>query len=452
LKKVKIYFFTQISESSFLAKKLKIKYSNQILLASNHRHFDVSDMVLNQSGISFETEVIEKPYTSSNKESLLQEIRESDSGLALIAHANFIATGLESLLGWQSEFLNFLDENPTGIWSMTYNGFLKEGSKDSVNFISTLLDVNYETNFINFRVFASSPRYFNVLNFTGHEVVKSSTWKKKAYSEIKFLKNVPESVSEYYLKIDSISESDDSVSYRTKSVMSFDLGRLTIQDTLNSGDWQKFLAQLDKYFEKCPKVKVSTSKYKEDMKTLFVKKLLDRQNLFKKGAHYEILAARFERTTGKNFHEEVAHLAEALIREIDRISETELYFSHGDLCFSNILYDIETEKMILIDPRGIENKNGPYLPLAYDLAKLSQCAFGLYDFTIFRTDASEETKLKLAEQFRIYSNKKIPYPLLRLCEASLFWSLLPLHLDNEENVFNFMLSGYQSCLAGVQCP
>jgi len=52
---------------------------------------------------------------------------------------------------------------------------------------------------------------------------------------------------------------------------------------------------------------------------------------------------------------------------------------HGDLSFSNMLYDY-AQGIIVVDPRGsFGERRSPYGDPAYDLAKLSHCALGLYD-------------------------------------------------------------------------
>ena len=57
-----------------------------------------------------------------------------------------------------------------------------------------------------------------------------------------------------------------------------------------------------------------------------------------------------------------------------------LAFSHGDPCFSNILFDRRIGLMRLIDPRGaIQRKDAMLHPL-YDVAKFSHSLCGGYDF------------------------------------------------------------------------
>jgi hypothetical protein len=53
---------------------------------------------------------------------------------------------------------------------------------------------------------------------------------------------------------------------------------------------------------------------------------------------------------------------------------------HGDLCFSNILYDLRSQICKFVDPRGSFGEVGIFGDVRYDVAKLYHSVFGLYDF------------------------------------------------------------------------
>ena len=55
---------------------------------------------------------------------------------------------------------------------------------------------------------------------------------------------------------------------------------------------------------------------------------------------------------------------------------------HGDLCLSNILYDLRSRICKFVDPRGSFGTAGIYGDLRYDVAKLYHSIYGLYDFII----------------------------------------------------------------------
>jgi hypothetical protein len=53
---------------------------------------------------------------------------------------------------------------------------------------------------------------------------------------------------------------------------------------------------------------------------------------------------------------------------------------HGDFCFSNMLFDLRTDRIVLIDPRGLIGKEATiYGDVRYDVAKLGHSIVGRYD-------------------------------------------------------------------------
>ncbi len=86
-------------------------------------------------------------------------------------------------------------------------------------------------------------------------------------------------------------------------------------------------------------------------------------------------------------------LWDRLEAEVDRLSENvQGCIVHGDLCLSNILYDLRSRICKLLDPRGSFGASGIYGDPRYDVAKLYHSVFGLYDFIVndlFSVSASD---------------------------------------------------------------
>lgn len=80
----------------------------------------------------------------------------------------------------------------------------------------------------------------------------------------------------------------------------------------------------------------------------------------------------------------MANLSQLWIRlesEIEQLAkEAQGNVIHGDMCFSNILYDLRSRICKLIDPRGSFGTAGLYGDSRYDVAKLFHSVYGLYDF------------------------------------------------------------------------
>jgi dTDP-glucose pyrophosphorylase len=71
---------------------------------------------------------------------------------------------------------------------------------------------------------------------------------------------------------------------------------------------------------------------------------------------------------------------EAAVRDLERSAHGTIV--HGDLCLSNILYDLRARICKLIDPRGSFGAVGIYGDPRYDVAKLYHSVHGLYDFIV----------------------------------------------------------------------
>jgi hypothetical protein len=88
-----------------------------------------------------------------------------------------------------------------------------------------------------------------------------------------------------------------------------------------------------------------------------------------------------------------------------------------------------------IDPRGATNPKDLYLDEYYDLAKLSHSILGGYEKIIY----NKTTKTKSLEVIFLdyLKNKGICLELLRVYEASLFLSMIPMHTDYPDNILLF---------------
>jgi dTDP-glucose pyrophosphorylase len=74
-------------------------------------------------------------------------------------------------------------------------------------------------------------------------------------------------------------------------------------------------------------------------------------------------------------------LWQRLAGEVDRLAENvQGSIVHGDMCLSNILYDLPSRVCKLLDPRGSFGAAGIYGDPRYDVAKLYHSIYGLYDF------------------------------------------------------------------------
>ena len=141
------------------------------------------------------------------------------------------------------------------------------------------------------------------------------------------------------------------------------------------------------------------------------------------------------------------------IIESKEVYPHELAIGHGDPCFANALYNKSTKTLKFIDPKGALTEEELWTNPYYDIAKLSHSVCGRYDFfnnALFdiKIDNTFSYNLEIPFDNSRYIDifkKKVEengfdYWSVRIYEASLFLSMLPLHIDNPHKVFGFILN------------
>ena len=126
---------------------------------------------------------------------------------------------------------------------------------------------------------------------------------------------------------------------------------------------------------------------------------------------------------------------------------------HGDPCFANALYNKSTKTLKFIDPKGALAEEELWTNPYYDIAKLSHSVCGCYDFFnngLFDIKVAVDFSFDLEIPFdnkkykTIFKEKltenRFDYLTVRIYEASLFLSMLPLHIDNPHKVLGFILN------------
>ena len=195
-------------------------------------------------------------------------------------------------------------------------------------------------------------------------------------------------------------------------ISGFTLRELFLYYDNSNNLWQKLFEILKEFLQDCSKYKFETNYFWNDIYL----KTVERNN----SADKEFL----------NYFKE-------LILNFNHSNETTLF--HGDLVFSNIIYEPNKENIKIFDPMG--NIYGHWV---YDLAKIGQCVLGNYDLIDSEMYIKEKNYYKLFSIdrefienlfFQTFKNeieiisKKVFYCLI----ASLYLSLIPLHSHSKLN-------------------
>jgi hypothetical protein len=128
------------------------------------------------------------------------------------------------------------------------------------------------------------------------------------------------------------------------------------------------------------------------------------------------------------------------------------WFTH-ETCL-NILYDRRVQQLKFIDPRGADSADDLFGHPYYDAAKLSHSVLGAYDFinhNLFELELDNGLHVSLTlaapdlrEHHKAFALRMatlgFDYRVMRLYEASLFLSMLPLHVDVPKKIVAFALT------------
>jgi thiamine kinase-like enzyme len=220
-------------------------------------------------------------------------------------------------------------------------------------------------------------------------------------------------------------------------------------------DFDSMLDKLFYFINKRAVKSVDPSTYNEVKTELYLNKVITRVNQLKNAANYDLIANYI--ASGTKFSD-IDGIVEFYRLNYEKIAKTvslspQLVVGHGDLCFSNILYDKDTTTLKLIDPKGALVEDELWTDPYYDVAKLSHSVCGYYDYInsgMVDIGVSESLELELIfdvkvdlyqERFKEYLKENgFDYKLVRLLEASLFLSMLPLHMDHPQKVLAQILN------------
>lgn len=131
-------------------------------------------------------------------------------------------------------------------------------------------------------------------------------------------------------------------------------------------------------------------------------------------------------------------LEQSAIAEVLDNFDNELTGGHGDLCFSNILYNPRTGSLKMIDPRGyLDRSIGQDLlvPSSYDLLKIAHSVVAGYDHVIVFGETTDRYEILLDYYLSLSS---LPRNILYAGLSHLFFTMIPLHNDREDRQSSFV--------------
>jgi dTDP-glucose pyrophosphorylase len=286
-------------------------------------------------------------------------------------------------------------------------------------------------------------------------LIKESKNVEKIQQEITWYMSIPRNLQIFSPRIIDTSIDKRLASYSVEFYGYHSLGDLFVFGSLDEAVWKIIINHTFEVLKKFKthKAKLAYSAYQE----MYVEKTINRIDALKKHEYWEnildqetIIINNKEYSNIKNLVEKLPALNKKLF------TKDEMCVIHGDLCLSNILFDTSNRIIKLIDPRGDFGGYAIHGDQKYDLAKQRHSFSGLYDFIVADLFELEELSNN-SYTFTIYSERKHAFirdyfdsqvikhgynlENVKLIEALLFLSMIPLHEDNKKRQLAMYLNG-----------
>ncbi len=339
------------------------------------------------------------------------------------------------------------------------NAFFAASESDQDSFLeiesSAFADLSDVGNFRSFITGGFDARYFNRLTGDEYTVVKSSSKKEKIKAEYTFYGLLPDDMKQWFARPFDYRDEGPQASYRMQRYHMTDLAIRYVHGSISPEEFRDILKHLFYFLSHRKSENITRMEYEAEAKRLYVTKVYDRIKSLKELPEYEHIASLLPGLTG---YPDIDAIVTRYINMYDSMRSNMVFepvrvVSHGDMCFSNILYSGSDSMLVLVDPKGAMKEEDLYMDPYYDIAKLSHSVCGLYD--LFNSDLYEISlddsllgRVTVDTDNRVYveifkeylSEAGVDLKLIRLYEASLFLSMLPLHADRPKKVLGFILN------------
>lgn len=318
------------------------------------------------------------------------------------------------------------------------------------------LDFGHQKTFYASRRDFTAARHFNSITIFDNVVKKKSLDTQKIDAEANWLRNVPAELQPYTVRLIEDKVNSTSGEYSTLYSCMPSLADLYLAHS-SPLVWKKVLDSCVDFLSR------AYSHQHENLSSSFSWLVVEK--LEKRLSEYPEFLPRTDQPLTINgcsvgtLNDIIDHIRSI----VSNAPEMPACVMHGDFCFSNILFDTRSDRIQLIDPRGLL-KCGPtlYGDMRYDLAKLGHSAIGRYDQIIgdqlgFESNRNGEYSLVVPKddlrdwienEFheREVNGVRFDSPEVSAAIVSLFLSMIPLHSDKpkrQEVLFANALRVYQ---------
>lgn len=316
------------------------------------------------------------------------------------------------------------------------------------------LDFGHVHTYFDSKRIITTQRHFNQLCVHDGVVTKCSDDSAKVLAEASWFEQAPACVKPFLAPFISRIETEPC-GYQLEYLHLAALNELYVFGRLPERVWSKIFAACDNYLKAAQAVQVPVQLPSDParLRHTYLDKTLQRLDAYAAQTRCNLDAPwRLNGAAAPSLRDMAHHAANAVVDSAVRDG-----FIHGDLCFSNILFDFRAGRIKIIDPRGTDARGYPtaYGDPRYDIGKLAHSVLGLYDFIVAGFHVLQVDGQ--AMEFRVLAERCAPvqarfratafcgrmphawdcYPVMVL----LFLSMLPLHADDRRRQQALMANG-----------
>lgn len=287
-------------------------------------------------------------------------------------------------------------------------------------------------------------RHFNTITATDdNTIIKTSSNIVKIQKEIDWFIHLDMKLSLYTPNLVSFDYKKGS--YELEFIHSNPIQELYLFNLPESYQWISIFKNVKKFIDKSRDVACVKQSVDEDNYKILVQKTLSRVEMLKE---YDFAKDNHIIINNTIYKNPIKHL-QKILEQVEGMFcyNSEKYFSslHGDLFFGNMLYDVNTNTLKVIDPRGEYGYYTNYGDIRYDIAKLNHSVNGYYDFIVnglyFLEEVNgeyfynfyESKQNEVKDIFNTLILKDYNIKEINLLTGLLFLTMIPLHSDNPKN-------------------
>lgn len=320
-----------------------------------------------------------------------------------------------------------------------------------------MIDMRDPLSFTDYLTSNFDARYFNsIQTISDCVLLKRSSDVDKLQREFKYYSLLPAALQMFFIQPYDFMLENGHASYKMERLFVPDMALQWIHGSLDELNFKRLLDKVFYYISVRPVRRVSMDAARAVYQDTYRHKVAARLEQLKAKPEYDRLRPYLDANFG-GVDALFGRYFQLLDQTGERAASRDLRLGHGDLCFSNILYSKTTDLIRFIDPRGADGDDDLYVSPFYDLAKLSHSIVGNYDFInygLYRVDLDSDLQLKLVTEPAAPSWAREMFEarlrdagfdpaLIRLFEASLFLSMVPLHIESPKKVLAFLVNASQ---------